>query len=116
MARNIRHHDSVSIGPQFQHVVIVSARVAARLVVRRELDRRVNRHSARENQSLHPGGAFQLAIQAIAALTKLALEILPREVCLDARQYFLGLNRFRDVVDSAELQSRHFVGHLAESR
>ena len=77
---------------------------------------RMRRHRGRQDQPLHARGAGQLAIEPIAALRKLALEMLARQMRGDARQHFFGLDRFGDVVDGAQLEARHFVGHLAARR
>ena len=61
-------------------------------------------------------GAGQLVVEAIAALSQLALEMQPRQVRRDARQHFLALDRLGDVVDRAELETRDLVRHFAARR
>ena len=116
VAGDIGDEDADAIAAERQHIVVIAAGVAAGLVEAAEADRRVRRHLRRQQQSLHLRCSRELLVEAIAAASHLALEVLSRQMHGDARQHFFALDRLGDVVDRADLETRYLVRHFAARR
>ena len=110
-----------------QDAEAILARAAARRSSRRrhggwsgssgaKLRRRVRRHRRRQSMALHAARRWPARGRGDRGSAAARARDAAATGGPHTRQHFLGLNRLGDVVDRAEFEARHLVGHFAARR